>query len=260
MTPPHIKGANLDTARHGFFGCKGGVSSGIYSSLNCGLGSDDEPGAVASNRGRVCQALDARHLQTCHQIHSADAVFVNEPVTSPRADGLVTQTPGLALGALSADCAPVLLSAKGMVGACHAGWRGAVGGILDSTVSLMREHGAKDIYAQVGPCISLESYEVGDDFRDTVLDLDPLAREHFHTHAGDWRDTERRPGRPWVGDGWHFDLPGYVVARLHRLEVSALDSGHCTYADPERYFSYRYNTHHGIGDYGRNISAIVLSA
>lgn len=246
---PRLTNASL-VAGHGFFGSRGGVSEGMYASLNCGFGSNDDTEHVAENRRRVAASLEADALQTCHQIHSADAVFVSEPTDDPRADGLVTTMPGLALGALSADCAPVLLEAEGVVGACHAGWRGAVAGITDATVALMRASGAGRISAVVGPCIGLESYEVGGDFRDAVLAQDGEAGEFFSsTPTGK---------RPWIGEGLHFDLPGYVVARLKREGVEAEWIGACTYAQADDYFSYRRNTHRGLRDYGRNIAAIAL--
>ena len=251
MNPPHLTHDSLRN-RHGFFGRVGGVSRTPYDSLNCGLGSDDAPASVRENRDRVRRALGADALQTCHQIHSATAIFIDAPLDHrPRADGLVTRTPGLALGALHADCTPVLFEGDGIVGACHAGWRGAVTGITDATISLMRENGATHIRAVIGPTISLQSYEVGEDFRTAAMthapDTEPFFRD---TPSGD---------RPWIGEGLHFDLPAYVAHRLARegVEVAILDA--CTYAEPDRYFSYRYNTHHGIADYGRNISAIVLT-
>ena len=247
--------SSLLRSPHGFFGRHGGVSEGVYASLNCGFGSGDDPARVKINRGLVRERLGADVLQTCHQIHSAKAVFVSELAGSPKADGLVTTTPGLALGVLHADCAPVLLESRSgeVVGACHAGWRGAVAGITDATVALMRERGAMRIRASVGPSIALASYEVGEDFREAALAADPEAEAFFHT---------RRP-RPslarWVGEGVHFDLPRYVVHRLERAGVEAAWRGGDTYASPARYFSYRRNLHEGVEDYGRNISAISVT-
>ena len=251
ISPPHLTHPSL-RSRHGFFGSRGGVSQGMYASLNCGFGSDDAPANVAENRNRVRASLRADALQTCHQVHSSRAVLVDAQGECPEADGLVTTTPGLALGTLSADCAPVLLeSADGaVVGACHAGWRGAVAGITDATVELMRERGARGIRAVVGPSISLESYEVGGDFQRAVLEQDAGAGAFFHlAPAG---------ARPWVGEGVHFDLPNYVVARLRRLGVEAEWVGACTYTEGDRWFSYRRNTHRGLRDYGRDLSAIVI--
>ena len=249
---------------HGFFGRHGGVSEDVYASLNCGFGSDDDPARVKTNRGLVRERLGADALQTCHQIHSADAVFVSEPVERPEADGLVTTTPGLALGVLHADCAPVLLESKSghVVGACHAGWRGAVAGITDATVALMREHGAMRIRAVVGPCIGLRSYEVGEDFRMAAMEADPETEDFFRMPSkplNRWfriRPPQRHSA--WIGDGLHFDLPGYVAHRLDRVGVDVRSRAFDTYAGRKTFFSYRRNTHEGVADYGRNISAICI--
>ena len=240
---------------HGFFGRRGGVSMGPYTSLNCGLGSDDHTQNVRENRERVRGQIGADDLQTCHQVHSATALFIDTPLEHrPKADGLVTMTPGLALGALHADCTPVLLEADGMVGACHAGWRGAVSGITEATVALMRQHGAREIRAVIGPTISLESYEVGEDFRESALAQSPDSEAFFH----DAPRARPQNDRPWIGDRLHFDLPAFVQHRLETQDVEVTRLELCTYAAPTRYFSYRYNAHHGLGDYGRNISAIAL--
>lgn len=246
-------------APNAFFGREGGVSEGVYSSLNCGFGSDDDPLDVAENRERVRAVMDARALQTCYQVHSARAVLISEVGARPEADGLVTTTPGLALGVLSADCGPVLMAdAKaGVVGACHAGWKGAVSGITDATVALMRECGARDIRAVLGPCIRLGSYEVGEAFRERATALDPEAADFFHA-----REPEGFGEPSWRGAAVHFDLPRYLVARLERLGVEADWSGACTYADQDAgepcYFSYRRSVHLGEDDYGRNLSAVML--
>ena len=254
MTPhvtPHITGSLRSP--HGFFGRRGGVSEGVLDSLNCGYGAQDDPANVDENRARVVAELGAEALQTCYQVHSAEAVFVTEVGERTEADGLVTTTPGLALGALSADCAPVLLeSADGkVVGACHAGWRGAVSGITDATIALMREQGAEGIRAVVGPCISQPSYEVGEGFRAEALAIAPDAEPFF---------AERAPDAEWLGADVHFDLPGYVVARLRKAGVEARSLGVCTYREEAEYFSYRRNTHRGLSDYGRNIAAICIAA
>ena len=248
---PHITGGLRSP--HGFFGRRGGVSEGALDSLNCGYGAQDDPDNVDENRMRVVNAIGAEALQTCYQIHSAKAVFVTCVGERPEADGMVTTTPGLALGALSADCAPVLLeSADGkVIGACHAGWRGAVGGITDATISLMREHGAEAIRAVVGPCISQPSYEVGEGFRAEAIAMDAGAEPFFATQA---------PDAEWLGREVHFDLPGYVVARLREASVEARALGLCTYREEADYFSYRRNTHRGLSDYGRNIAAICIAA
>ncbi|MEM7729037.1 MAG: peptidoglycan editing factor PgeF [Pseudomonadota bacterium] len=231
-------------APHGFWGRAGGVSPSPWDSLNCGLGSKDDPARVRENRDRVRRWLGAEGLQNCWQTHSATAHFIDAPLTErPKGDGLVTRTPGLAIAALAADCVPVLLEDfdKGVVGACHAGWRGAVGGILDATVSLMREHGATAIRAAIGPCIGPESFEVQADFRKAALSADPATKDFF---------IQR--------DGMYFDLPAYVAARLSGLGVDAVVSGMDTYTAPDTLFSYRLSQHTGQSDFGRNISAIML--
>lgn len=241
--------------RHAFFTREGGVSGGVYASLNCGFGSNDDPGRVAENRaraaGRLGLSVDA--LITVYQVHSADVVTVSEPWPSarvPKADGLVTRTPGIALGVLTADCAPVLLAdaAAGVIGAAHAGWRGAMGGIVEATARAMEALGAKlaATVAVVGPCIQQASYEVGAEMRDAVLGADRAAADLF-------RDGDTR-GK------FFFDLPGFVGRRLERLGLGtvgriAVD----TYADETRFYSYRRATKRGETDYGRELSAIALA-
>lgn len=244
---PHLT-SKLLSAPHGFFGSKGGASEGIYASLNAGFGSDDDKNAVAENRGRIRTALNADFLVSLKQIHS-DIVIIadNEPVSDMEADGLVTTVPGLAISALSADCGPVLLAdAKaGVIGACHAGWRGALGGIVESTVATMCELGAtpENMTAALGPCIGPTNYEVGDEFQTEFTEIDETYARFFH-----------------VPDGKkvHFDLPGFILSRLAVMGVRAEWTGQCTYAEKDDYFSYRRNTHAGISGYGRNLSAIVL--
>lgn len=255
IVPPAERSTALAAApgvAHGFFGRQGGVSTGLYASLNCGPGSDDAPQAVAENRARAAAALGAApdRLLTAHQIHSADAVVVTQPWSGerPRCDALVTATPGLALGALAADCAPVLFAepdAK-VVAAAHAGWRGAVGGVLEATIDAMETLGADParILAAVGPCIAQASYEVGPEFVAQFTDADP-ANARFFT--------------PGQGDRSHFDLPGFVAARLTAAGLGRVDViGHDTCARPDAYFSHRRRTKAGEPDYGRNLSAIVL--
>lgn len=242
----------LDGLRHGFFSRQGGVSRGIYEGLNCGPGSSDNPEAVAENRARVASALDVApaHLLSMHQIHS-DTVVVADPDAwdpRPRADGVVTDRPGVALGALAADCAPVLFADRegGVIGAAHAGWKGALFGVLEATLAAMERLGAQTsrTVAVVGPCISQRAYEVGPDYFDRVTDEDQAA-EHFFAGG--------------AGDRMQFDLPGYALFRLRAAGVGeAAWTGHCTYSDPERFFSYRRTTHRGEPDYGRQISAIRL--
>jgi len=244
---PHLKADSLPFS-HGFFGRRGGVSSGVYDSLNAGMRSDDDKTKVAENRARIRKALNADYLVSLHQVHS-DRVVITEdvPVSDIEADGLVTTVPGLAISALGADCGPVLLADEkaGVIGACHAGWRGALSGIVESTVAAMCELGASpaNIAAVLGPCIGPKNYEVGDSFRDEFLEVDEDYARFFHTPEGKKA---------------HFDLPGFILSRLAVMGVSATWTGQCTYAHPDDYFSYRRNTHEGLTGYGRNLSAIVL--
>ncbi|HTZ76701.1 MAG TPA: peptidoglycan editing factor PgeF [Stellaceae bacterium] len=240
--------------RHGFFTREGGVSEGLFASLNCGYGSMDEPEKVTENRARVAEALGVGpgRLVTCYQIHSADVVDVVTPWTrdaAPRADGMVTVVPGLALGVLAADCAPVLLADPEVpvIGACHAGWRGAVHGIVDATVEAMTLKGARRerLRAVVGPCIGPESYEVGSEFRDRFL-------------ADRIDNTDLFAPAPRDGH-FLFDLPAYVLRRLERLGLRNIAAtGGDTAAEPTRFFSYRRACWEHDRTYGRLISAIAL--
>ena len=244
----------LDGVTHGFFGREGGVSQGQYSSLNVGRGSSDDPNHVSENRRRVAAALGTSrdNLLSLYQIHSHDVMIVDSAWDydyRPEADGLVTTQAGLGISALAADCGPVLFSDPDarVIGACHAGWRGAVSGITDSTIKAMESCGAarENIRAVLGPCISGANYEVGQEFMDNVVALDAAGAACFHTPAG------KKP---------HFDLKAYILSRLSRAgltQIAALND--CTYAAPQDYYSYRYNTHHKISDYGRQISAICLT-
>ena len=255
MTEP-IVAKNLDAAgiRHGFFTRQGGVSDGVYASLNCGFGSRDRTGDVAENRSRVARtlAVDPQALNTVHQVHSADvaiAAAVWEPAAAPRADAMVCRTPGIAIGVLTADCGPVLLadSESGVIGAAHAGWRGALDGIVEAIIGAMCDLGAsrERIAAALGPCIAQPSYEVGPEFRDAFLAGDD-ANDAFFV-ASD---------RPMH---FRFDLPGYVARRLARAGIAAVERLDVdTYAEADRCFSYRRATHAGEDDYGRLISAIAL--
>lgn len=238
---------------HGFFSRKGGVSSAPYDSLNLGQGSNDIPENVLENRRRVAGALGAEegHLLSLWQCHSRDVLIVDAPLGElrPKADGLVTKTPGLALSALAADCGPVLLSdpEAGVIGACHAGWRGALSGITDVTIDAMESIGANrsNIRAVLGPCISQPAYEVGPEFRDTFVAEDEVYDRFF---------KQGKNGRP------HFDLKRFILMRLRRAGLTHIDAlTDCTYGQPEDYFSYRNNCHNDISDYGRNISAIMLT-
>jgi len=246
-----IRAGCFGTLPHGFLGRRGGVSTGILAGLNVGTGSGDERQAIAENRRRAVEAiLPGAALVTVHQVHSAEAMLVVEPWPHderPNADAMATDRPGLLLGVLTADCAPVLLAdlEAGVVGAAHAGWRGALAGVTDSAIEQMERLGARRdrIAAAIGPCIAQASYEVDEAFRDRFL-------AHEETNA---RFFERIGGRP------HFDLPGYVRHRLlaagvEEVETIQLD----TYADEDRFYSYRRSAHRGESDYGRQISLIGL--
>lgn len=240
---------------HGFFGRQGGVSGGIYASLNCGYGSGDDSASVCENRTRVATWLgtEEKQLITLYQIHSADALHVTAPwprTAPPRADAMATTMRGVALGVLAADCAPILLSdAKaGVIGCAHSGWKGAIGGVAESVVALMERLGASRsrINAVVGPCISQASYEVGSEFEARFSQEDPANKRYFVPSP--------RPGH------WQFDLPGYVTARLKAAGIGAVEALNvCTYEHNDAYFSYRRTTHRGETDYGRNVSAIMLT-
>lgn len=254
MTLDIITADSLLPYRHGFFGRAGGASSGVFAGLNCGTGSSDQAEAVAINRARVAAAMEVapEALIGVHQVHSADVVVVTQAAAPgsprPKADGIVTATPGLALSVLTADCQPVLFADReaGVIGAAHAGWRGAKDGILEATVAAMEGLGAtrEGIRAVVGPCISFGAYEVGPEFYDTI--------------AGDAPDAARffTQGQ---GDRLHFNLPGYGLAALRAAGISDVEwTGHCTFGDPDRFYSYRRATHARAADYGRLISAIRL--
>lgn len=251
ITP--ITAAPLAGLPHGFLGREGGVSTGIHAGLNVGLGSDDDRDAIAENRRRAVEAvLPGAALVTLHQIHSAEAVAVTAPFADearPHADALVTGRPGLLLGILTADCVPVLLAdhAAGVVGAAHAGWKGAIGGVTDATLAAMERLGASrdTIVAAIGPCIARASYEVDDAFR-ARFEADDPANERFF--------AEGRAGRH------QFDIEAYVAARLAAAGVRRIATlGLDTYADPARFFSYRRATHRGEPGYGRQISLIGLA-
>ncbi|MGP1254996.1 MAG: peptidoglycan editing factor PgeF [Kiloniellales bacterium] len=246
---------DLPGVRHAFFSREGGVSQGIYASLNCGPGSDDDPAAVRENRRRALAQLDlpGEALATLHQTHSSDVVEVTEPWdigAGPRADGMVTTRRNVALGVLAADCAPVLLAdaAAGVIGACHAGWKGAVGGVLEGTVAEMVRLGAtaERIVAGIGPCIAQRSYEVGAEFAAPFVDQDAGNAKFFSPSA---RVPEKQ----------HFDLRGYVARRLTLAGVGNVKILPCdTCAEPQRFFSYRRATKAGESDYGRLLSVIFL--
>ncbi|MBW4962047.1 peptidoglycan editing factor PgeF [Sulfitobacter sp. CW3] len=241
----------LGGLRHGFFTRRGGASSGVFTGLNCGYGSSDQREIVQINRGRVADAMGVpdTHLIGVHQIHSATAVTVDGPLEEkPRADGMVTATPGIALSVLTADCQPVLFADPdaGVIGAAHAGWRGALDGVLLATVEAMEKLGAQraNISAVIGPCISQRAYEVGPEFIEDFLAEDPDFARYFANGAD---------------DRMQFDLPGFGLNRLRAAGVGHAEwTRHCTYADPDRFYSYRRTTHSKEADYGRLIAAITL--
>lgn len=238
-------------APHGFFTRKGGASSGVFSSLNCGFGSSDQTDMVHINRTRVADAfgVEADALVTVHQHHSTDVVKIDAPLAdSVKADAMVTATPGLALGIMTADCQPVLFAdtEAGVVGGAHAGWKGALGGVLEATIEAMVALGAtKDnIAAVIGPSISQRAYEVGPEFLETFLDEN---------------ETNARFFANGTGDRYQFDLIGFGLHRLRAAGVSNAEwTGHCTYSDADRFFSYRRSVHKKQADYGRLISVIAL--
>ena len=236
---------------HAFLGRAGGVSDGIFSSLNVGLGSSDAPVAVQENRARALASVGAGILVTLHQVHSPDVITVTGPIpvdARPQADAMVTAVPGLALGILTADCAPVLFvdAEAGVIGAAHAGWKGAISGVLGNTVTAMEALGAdrSRIVAAIGPCIARRSYEVDAGFYRRFAETDPDYAAFF------------TPGR----DGHHqFDLEGFVASRLAAAGLRTVVAlGEDTYSQPLRYFSYRRTTHAGEPDYGRQLSLIAL--
>mgnify|MGYP003113194631 CR=1 FL=1 len=252
--PPFKTAANLSGISgitHGFFGRRGGVSSGLYESLNAGAGSDDAPDAVATNRERIRSAMSATALLSCHQIHSADITHVTAPWEErPKGDAMVTTQPGLALCILTADCTPILFADRdaGIIGAAHAGWKGAIGGVLEATIDAMTQLGAQAdrIHAAIGPTIQQASYEVGPEFRETFL------------KASETHEALFIPGQ---GDRFHFDLPGYCRQRLDEIGVfSVHDLGLDTCALENDYHSNRRRNLRGEADYGRNASVIMIAS
>ena len=252
-----IRSGLLDRAEgveHGFFTREGGFSQGLYASLNCGFGSDDEAEIVTRNRKLVSELMnvEADKLLTVHQYHSAEVLVIettHDVTAPPKADAMVTKVPGLALGVLTADCVPVLFAdaEAGIIGAAHAGWKGAVAGVCEATIDAMEKLGAKReaIMASIGPSISQSSYEVGPEFRAQFRAADA---EAFFIAA-------TRP------EHFMFDLKGFVAQILKRAGVGQVDIlPHCTYAQAEKFFSYRRTTHAQEADYGRQISAISLVA
>lgn len=257
-TPPHLKSDLLTGAAHGFFGREGGVSTGVFASLNAGPGSDDTPENVAENRARCAAAIGAEpaRLITLYQIHSATIVeaeapwpAVNGAPAPPKADGVVTNTPGLAIGVLTADCMPYLFIDRqaGVIGAAHAGWRGALAGVLENTIEKMTALGAAPgkIRAALGPCLRKENFEVGLDLVDAFCKKYPEAEQFMAPGA----TAEKR----------QFDLAAFGRWRLAAAGVDKVDDmARCTLGEEDRYFSYRGSRRAQVPDYGRNLSVIML--
>jgi hypothetical protein len=247
--------SSLKGIRHAFFTRGGGVSDGVYATLNGGTGSDDEPAKVTENRARMATALGVapERLVTAYQVHSPDVVVATRPWTReerPRADAIVTREPGLAIGVTTADCGPVLFAdaEAGVIGAAHAGWRGALTGVIAATIAAMEALGARRarIAAALGPTITQPNYEVGPEFVERFIAADPANARFF---AG-----SERAGHAM------FDLSGYITERIHRSGVDNFeDLRLCTYADADRFFSYRRMTRLGEADYGRHVNAIALA-
>lgn len=251
MTLEILTSDSLSPLRHGFFTRKGGASSGIFAGLNCGGGSSDQNQAVEINRARVAEAMGVTpdRLISARQAHTAEvATLDGPPAEPPAADAMVTATPGLALGVLTADCQPVLMAdpEAGVIGAVHAGWRGALDGVLDAALDAMERLGADRarIRAVIGPTISQRAYEVGPEFFDDFM-ADDTGNARFFANG--------------EGDRLLFDLPGYGLHRLRAAGVGHAEwTRHCTYAQPDLFFSYRRTVHEGQADYGRLISVIRL--
>jgi YfiH family protein len=242
--------------RHAFFTRQGGVSQGLFASLNCGFGSRDDPAKIEENRAIAAAhlSLPVKQLVTCHQIHGTAIVTVERPwerTANPRADGMVTALPGIALGVLAADCAPVLFAdaEARIIGAAHGGWRGALAGVMEATVAAMAALGARPerVRAGIGPCIGRQSYEVGPEFAATFAEEDPRSRGFF--------EKAPREGH------FRFDLGGFIAHRLVRLGLAAVERApHDTVAEEALFFSYRRACLRGEPDYGRGLAAIALAA
>jgi YfiH family protein len=253
MSVEVLRAASLQGVAHGFLGRRGGVSEGVCAGLNIGLGSDDDRAAIAENRRRAIAAVaPGAQLVTVHQIHSPEVMVAEAPWPDdarPRADAMVTDRPGLSLGILTADCAPVLLADRdaGVVGAAHAGWKGALGGVVEATVAAMERLGAERtrIAAAIGPCIGRKSYEVDDGFFRRFAETEPENERFFA--AGE------RPGHH------QFDLEAFVISRLAHVGLGRIEAlGEDTYGQPDRFFSFRRATHLAEPDYGRQVSLIAL--
>lgn len=261
VTSPDLKA--LPGIGHAFFTRQGGVSQGIYAALNGGLGSQDDPAAIATNRRRMAAHLGvaADYLVSVYQVHSADAVLATGPWPNgsqgserPRADAMVTSTPGVALGISTADCGPILFADADarVIGAAHAGWKGAFTGIIPATIAAMETLGAKraNIIAVLGPCIGPQAYEVGPEFVGRFMAEDAGYTRFFAPSTA--------PGHETTGHRM-FDMPAFITLRAHEAGIGRfINLGLCTYSDPARFFSYRMTTHKAEPDYGRLISAIVL--
>ncbi len=256
-TPKPIRSPELEAqnTNHGFFTRIGGVSTGIYEGLNVGLGSDDTREVVLENRRRVAQTMDVSddRLMMVYQVHSYDVALADKPWKMgdrPRLDAMVSSTPDLAIGIMTADCGPVLFqdSENGIIGAAHAGWKGATGGILENTISAMETIGAErdNIVAVLGPTISQKHYEVGPEFVENLLGLNTD------------NDTYFIPSQK--ADHAMFDLPRYILNRLKSEDVKASWTGDCTYEDEAQFFSYRRKTHRNEADYGRQVSVIKINS
>lgn len=253
--PEPIKADEIrrDHVEHGFFTRIGGTSTGIYSGLNVGLGSNDKRADVLENRSRVASYFGKNpdHLMTPYQVHSPDVLEIREPWPAdhrPQVDALVSRNPDVVIGILTADCGPVLFADEEnrIIGAAHAGWKGATGGVLENTITAMETLGAErsQITAVLGPTISQKNYEVGPEFVDRLTALDTANETYLQASQNQ--------------DHAMFDLPGYIVARLAAQGVNASWTGHCTYENEEQFFSYRRKTHRNEPDYGRQIAAISL--
>lgn len=242
----------MSSIRHGFFTRQGGVSQGLYEGLNTGLGSHDDTAHVKENRQRIVHHLGADAFLTVHQHHSALCIRTRapwNPGAAPRADAIVTSTPGLAICAQAADCGPVLFADPHarVIGAAHAGWKGALFGVLEATIAAMEAEGASraNIHAVLGPSISAKAYEVGPDYAARFTDIDPAHARYF--------TPSQKAGHLM------FDLPTFTLDRLQKAGVTARSLGRCTYGEPELFYSYRRATHRGEPDYGRLASAIMLT-
>ena len=252
MTLLKFQSSLLENFKHGFFSRNGGCSRGIYEGLNCGVGSGDEKQAVLSNRNLVALHMGTRveNIINVRQVHSFEAVICNKKFENlPKADALITNTPGLLLSVLTADCQPVIFADKknNVIGIAHAGWRGALGGILTSTIDKMEVLGAerKQISAVIGPCISQTAYEVDFDFFEKFINSNKKNKSFFSFNS----DTKK----------YHFDLPNFSLNLLKEENILSIEwTGHCTYSDPKKFFSYRRSCHKNEPDYGRLISTIML--